>query len=166
LAQAAVTLDNSIVSERIATPATAVSLTVAPALPVATGTPVVFTALGSGSLDGLGNASPAAAYDYQFWAWLNPVDGWVIVQDYGVGSTYTLPGSTAPGEYGLGVDVRTSPHVLWDAFNSIDFFTILPAAGRPSPSMGSGAGPQGARPRFFGSAAQGSVSTPGRLAVP
>jgi hypothetical protein len=131
------------------TPATAVSITPSPALPVTTGTPVVFTAVGSGSTDGFGSDAPPSAYSYQFWVYWNDTVGWTMVQDYGVGSTYTLPGTTPPGTYGIGVDCRTSNTVLWDTFNSIDYFDVLagpirntvPALSRPAVKS---------RPRFQG----------------
>jgi hypothetical protein len=55
---------------------------------------VIFTAIGQGSSN----------YDYRFWLF----DGtWSMVQDYGNGNTWILPGSTTAGDYVIAVDVRT-----------------------------------------------------------
>ncbi len=75
------------------TPADSVTLIPTPASPVVSGNTVLFSAYGSGS---------AAPYQYRFWQ-----DG-VMVQDYGVGSTWTMPASTLPATYTITVDVRTS----------------------------------------------------------
>ena len=113
------------------TPATAVSIT--SSVPSATfGTPVTFTAGGSGSLiSGTATAAPASAYQYQFWVYLDDALGWTMVQDYSAANTYVMPGTTQPGGYGVGVDCRTSPTVLWDIYNSIDVFNVTPIAHGP-----------------------------------
>jgi hypothetical protein len=135
-------------SVRQYTPATAVSLTPTPALPVPSGTPVLFTAVGSGSVDGVTlTLAPAGAYQYQFWIYWNSSLGWTMVQDYGVGSTYTLPGSVPAGNYGIGVDCRTSPAVAWDTFNAIDFFDLTSISG-PAPSRIQTTLQPGPRPTF------------------
>ena len=120
------------------TPATAVSITPSPALPVAHGTPVTFTAVGSGSVNATTLvAAPAAAYQYQFWLYIDSNLAWTMVQDYGVGSTYSLPATIQAGTYGVGVDVRTSPTVLWDVFNALNSFnlTIRVGPGDTQPSF-------------------------------
>jgi hypothetical protein len=115
------------------TPATAVSITPSPALPVTQGTPVTFTATGSGAFfSGTANQAPASAYLYEFWVYWDDYQGWTKVQDYSTSNTYTLPGSTAAGTYGVGVNVRTNSLVDWDVFNAIDYLTILPSGGLKS----------------------------------
>ena len=59
--------------------ATGVTITSNIASPQVVGTPVVFTAAGQGS----------SGYQYRFW--LDSGTGPTIVQDYGVGSAFTLP---------------------------------------------------------------------------
>jgi hypothetical protein len=121
------------------TPATGVAITPSPALPVTVGTPVTFTAAGSGALvAGTATPAPPAAYQYQFWVYWNDYLGWTMVQDYGVGSAYVLPGTTPTGTYGLGVNVRTNPNAAYEAFNAINSFTINPAG--PGSGRGGGGG--------------------------
>ncbi len=147
LAQTAVALDSSTVTESLAPPATAVTLTPSPILPVTAGTAVVFTAVGSGSA-----GTPAAGYQYQFWKRGPGENLWTMVQDYGVGSTYTLPGSAPPGTYGVGVDVRTSLNVLWDTYTAINFFDLLAVPiQNPAPRMSGTASPKTYQ-NFLGSA--------------
>jgi hypothetical protein len=131
---------------RTYTPATAVSI--ASSLPTAAfGTPVTFTAVGSGSvLGGTATAAPASAYQYQFWVYLDDALGWTMVQDYSATNTYVMPGTTQPGGYGVGVDCRTSSTALWDTFNSIDYFVITPIAHGPSVPLTNTT----ARPKFMG----------------
>jgi len=69
----------------------------------------VFTASGIGS----------SGYQYRFW--LFDGVGWSMVQDYGVGSSWTLPGSTAAGNYTIAVDVRTSTAVYRDAVGYLSY---------------------------------------------
>jgi hypothetical protein len=40
---------------------------------------------------------------------------WSLVQDYGVGSSWTLPANTPAGNYVIDVDVRTTTTVYRDA---------------------------------------------------
>ncbi|MDA8105302.1 MAG: multicopper oxidase domain-containing protein [Nitrospiraceae bacterium] len=75
------------------TKADSVTLIPTPASPVVAGNPVLFSAYGSGS---------SVSYQYRFW------QNGVMVQDYGIGSTWTMPASTLPGTYTIIVDVRTS----------------------------------------------------------
>ncbi|MBL0210476.1 MAG: immunoglobulin domain-containing protein [Holophagaceae bacterium] len=141
------------------TPATAVSITPSPALPVPTGTAVTFTAVGSGSVAIVGGApAPAAAYQYQFWFYIDDNLGWTMVQDYGVGNSYTMPATTQPGTYGIGVDCRTSPSVLWDVFNAINIFTVTPIIG-PGGSAPSILAPRSNdRPEFNGGRASITIN--------
>jgi FtsP/CotA-like multicopper oxidase with cupredoxin domain len=84
--------------------ATGVTITPSP-LPIATPTPqhynlgtrVVFSGTGAGS---------TVAYQYRFW--LNNGATNTLVQDYGVGSSWTMPATTPLGNYVLTVDVRTT----------------------------------------------------------
>jgi hypothetical protein len=79
---------------------------------------VVFTAAGIGS----------SGYDYQFW--LNNGAGWIIVQDYGNGPTWTLPASTPLGNYTVTVYVRTSTTVTRDAYLQVGYTVrVAPATG-------------------------------------
>jgi hypothetical protein len=97
-----------------ATPATGVDITPDQPSPHTAGTPVLFTAVGQGS----------SGYQYRFWLF----DGvsWNMVQDYGVGDTWTLPGSTPAGNYTIAVDVRTSPAVYRDAVAYLPYQVVSP----------------------------------------
>jgi hypothetical protein len=55
----------------------------------------------------------SSGYQYRFWLY----DGatWSMVQDYGVGSAWSLPASTPVGNYTIAADVRTSTAVSRDA---------------------------------------------------
>ncbi|MFN8010932.1 MAG: hypothetical protein U0P81_05965 [Holophagaceae bacterium] len=145
------------------TPATAVSITPSTSLPVSRtggGWPPTFTAAGSGSLvQGTATPAPASAYQYQFWLYLDDALGWVMVRDYSTTATYTLPAIMQPGVYGIGVDVRTSSTVYFDAFNAIDYFTITPSA----PPAGGPAQPAilpSGRPAFLGGSWPGLTPEP------
>ena len=85
------------------TPATGVNITPDLPSPHPPGTAVLFTASGTGS----------SGYQYRIWLY----DGvsWSMVQDYGVGATWSLPASTPVGNYTIAVDVRTSTAVYRDA---------------------------------------------------
>ncbi len=115
------------------TPATAVTLTPSTTFPVSrTGGswPVSFTAVGSGSLvQGTATPAPPSAYDYQFWLYIDANLGWTMMQDYGGGNAWTLPVTTQPGTYAVGVDVRTSPTVRWDKFTALNFLSVVPMRG-------------------------------------
>ncbi|MGA8891062.1 MAG: hypothetical protein WB493_05800 [Anaeromyxobacteraceae bacterium] len=89
----------------VATPATGATLTPTPASPGTVGVPVVWAAVGSGSTTN-GAPTPAGAYQYRFWLF----DGvnYTMVQDYGVGSTWTWT-PPATGNYWVSVWVRSSP---------------------------------------------------------
>jgi Ca2+-binding RTX toxin-like protein len=84
-------------------PATGVTLSASFASPQVAGTPVTFGAAGQGSSN----------YEYRFW--LDGGTGPVIVQDYGVGDTWTLPAGATPGTYRVIVHVRTFFTSSWDA---------------------------------------------------
>jgi len=57
----------------------------------------MFTASGAGG---------SGSYEYRFFFY----DGatWTMVQNYGIGSSWTLPGSTPAGAYTIAVDVRSA----------------------------------------------------------
>jgi hypothetical protein len=153
LAQTAVVLQGSAVTEPL-TPATAVTITPSQPIsgsPITFTSPVTFTAVGSGSLDASSNPAPASAYQYQFWVYWNDTVGWTMMQDYGVGSSYILIASTGVN-YGIGVDVRTGPYVLWDTYNAIDFFDIIAGPTRDPGLRISEPKAQKTRPKFMGSA--------------
>jgi hypothetical protein len=97
-----------------ATPATGVDITPDQASPHPAGTAVLFTASGIGS----------SGYQYRFWLF----DGvsWSMVQDYGVGDTWSLPASTLAGNYTIGVDVRTSTVVYRDTVNYLPYEITSP----------------------------------------
>jgi hypothetical protein len=90
-------------------PATGVDITPDDPSPHPPGTAVLFTASGTGS----------SGYQYRFWLY----DGvsWSMVQDYGVGSTWSLPASTPVGNYTIAVDVRTSTAVYRDSVNYLPY---------------------------------------------
>jgi hypothetical protein len=98
------------------TPATGVTVTPSASSPHVAGTPVTFTAAGQGS----------SGYQYQFW--LNSGSGWTMVQDYGVGSSWTMPGSTPVGSYRIEVHVRTSTAVALDAWTLLSYQIVATAA--------------------------------------
>jgi hypothetical protein len=95
-------------------PATGVTLTPGAPSPQPTGTPVTFTAAGQGS----------SGYQYRFW--LDSGAGPVVVQDYGVGASWTLPGTTAAGSYRVIVHVRTMPSSAWDARAEVSYAIAAP----------------------------------------
>ena len=111
-------------------PATGVTLSADRPSPVAAGTAVKFTASGQG----------ASGYDYQFW--VDDGTGSRIVQDYGGGSVWVLPGTTPIGQYLVRVYVRTSTFVAKDASAALTYVVRVPpatgvklAAALPSPQV-------------------------------
>jgi len=112
--------------------ATGVTLTPSPGTTVVVGNSILFTAAGSGSTTTDAAAAPASAYQYQFYLWNGqlPNNNWSMIQDYGVGSTWTLPSSTPAGTYAVAVDVRTiSNSVAWDTYTYIYPITVTPSGG-------------------------------------
>ncbi|BDG03445.1 choice-of-anchor D domain-containing protein [Anaeromyxobacter oryzae] len=97
-------------------PATAVTLTASQPSPHIAGTPVVFTGIGSGS----------TGYQYRFWLYNGT--SWSMVQDYGIGSSWTMTASTSPGSYAIQVDVRTTTTVVRDAATSMSYAIVPPPA--------------------------------------
>ena len=104
-------------------PATGVTITPSP-LPIATPTPqhynlgtaVVFSGTGTGS---------TVAYQYRFW--LNNGATNTMVQDYGIGSSWTMPATTVLGNYVLTVDVRTTTtSATPDASSTLSFAIVSP----------------------------------------
>jgi len=91
--------------EVTAGPATGVTITPSQPTPHTGGTSVDFVASGQGS----------ANYDYRFWLFNGTT--WSLVQDYGNGTTWTMPAATPVGNYAIAVDVRTSALVDRDAVN-------------------------------------------------
>ncbi len=93
------------------TNASGVTLTPNLASPHTEGTGVIFTATGTGS---------TAAYLYQF------LMNGTIVQDYGVGSFWTLPASTAVGNYLIAVNVKTNgtPLAPVEAATSVNYQVV------------------------------------------
>jgi len=93
--------------------ATAVSVTPDKASPQAPGTPVVFTAAGSGG---------SGSYEYRFW--LNSGSGYAVVQNYSTLPTWTwIPSLT--GNYDVLVDVRSvGSTAVRDALNNVFFYQI------------------------------------------
>lgn len=101
-------------------PATGVTITAdrtSPALVSLSPVPTVFTAAGQGS---------TAAYQYRFSLSTNG-SAFVLVQDYGVAPSWTMPASTAVGDYSVKVDVRTSGLVDADASGTMAFQLVAPA---------------------------------------
>ena len=84
--------------EVAATPAKVVSFTPSISLPTNVGTPVTWTAVGSG-----GTMAPL---QYKFYLYTAGV-GWTLLRDYGTGNTFTWT-PTAPGTYSLQVWVRSA----------------------------------------------------------
>jgi hypothetical protein len=95
-------------------PATGVTITPDQGSPHPPGTAVLFTAEGIGS----------SGYEYRFLLY-NGVS-WSVVQEYGVGSTWSLPASTPEGNYTVSVDVRTSPAVYRDAVAYLPYQVQVP----------------------------------------
>jgi len=93
------------------TPATGVAITPNPASPGTAGAPVIFTAAGQGS----------AGYDYSFWLHDVATGIWSMVQDYGSGAQWTMPGTTAAGSYIVAANVRTSSAVNRDAVQYLTY---------------------------------------------
>lgn len=135
-------------------PATGVTLSASQPSPVVTGTAVEFTAAGQGS----------QGYEYRFWLRAMGSQDATMVQDYGVGATWTLPTTTPPGSYTVVVHVRTSPASAWDAraeasctvrvppATAVTLMPDLPApqpAGTPITFTAAGAGSSGYEYRFW-----------------
>jgi hypothetical protein len=102
-------------------PATGLSVTASPASPSLLGTPVTFTAVGSGSQGG---------YQYRFYVKNQAIGTWVLVQDYSPANTWTMAGITGAGDYVVSVDVRTTPLVWADANSQVAYTITAP----PSPA--------------------------------
>ena len=117
-------------------PATGVLVTPDQPSPQYVGNAVLFFANGLGS----------SGYQYRFW--LHDGASWSMVQDYGVGSTWSLPASTPIGSYTLAVDVRTSPAV------GRDTVTYLPyqVTSTPAPATGVDLIPNQTSPHLVGTA--------------
>ena len=90
-------------------PATGVTLTPDQGSPHPIGAAVLFTASGTGS----------SGYQYRFW--FHDGTTWNMVQDYGVGSSWSLPALTPVGNYTIAVDVRTSAAVYRDAVTYLPY---------------------------------------------
>ncbi len=107
----------SFVSYNISTvpppPATGVIVTSSLASPQVTGTAVTFNAAGQGS----------SGYQYQFQLFNGT--SWSVVQEFGIGSSWTLPANTPPGDYTLAVQVRTSSSVIMDAQSFVSYIVTL-----------------------------------------
>ena len=103
------------------TGASGVSLTPSVPSPSSAGTPVLFTAAGSGA---------TVPYQYRFWMNAGSVPNLIpanMVQDYGVGNTWTLPASTIPGTYTCSVGVRTNlSSPTPDAITSVVYVVAAP----------------------------------------
>jgi hypothetical protein len=96
-------------------PASSVSITPSVASPQLVGTPITFTALGSGG---------SGSYEYRFW--LNSGAGYAVVQGYSTLATWTWTPS-ATGNYDILVDVRNQgTSVVRDALNHVFFYQITP----------------------------------------
>jgi len=120
-------------------PATGAFITASAPGPHKAGSPVVFTATGTGS------DSP---YDYQFW--LNDGATWTMVQAYGNGSSWVMPGETPPGTYSVAVEVRTSSSVPRDANGrNYDGYVVVPAI---TPATGATITASAPSPQTFGTA--------------
>jgi FtsP/CotA-like multicopper oxidase with cupredoxin domain len=116
-------------------PATGVTLTASPPSPQLAGTAVIFTAAGQGS----------TGYQYRFW--LSPDNGttWAVVQDWGTAATWTMPATTAIGNWLVIADVRTNTGTLRDAYTWMNYAivstAVTPATGvtltasAPSPQL-------------------------------
>jgi len=112
------------------------------------GTAVIFTA-----------SAGVQGYDYRFWLYSVATSTWSMVQDYGVGSTWTLPSATVAGDYVVAVDARGNPSVTRDAVTYLSYtvsvsaatgVSLTPEAGKPNPSPAEPAG------IVFAAAGQGS----------
>jgi hypothetical protein len=90
-------------------PATGVIITPSLPSPQVSGTAVLFTANGTGS----------SGYQYQFYLYNGT--SWNMVQDYGVGSSWTLPANMPAGSYTIAVNVRTSTTVANDAVSYLAY---------------------------------------------
>ena len=115
--------------------ATGVTLTPFVASPQNSGTPVLFTAAGSGGGTG-------ATYQYRFL--LDTVE----VQPFSTAATWTMPGTTVGGDHTVAVEVSTDPApVAGQATTSVPYTIVVsPATGltvTPSPAKSSGDGDGG-----------------------
>jgi hypothetical protein len=119
-------------------PATGVSLTPSTPSPIAVGTTVTWTAVGSSSI-----SLPASAYQYRFFVSANSGSTWTMVQDYGVGSTYSWTPATIGSGYMVNVHCRTNPAVTYQVNTVVNYNVIAtlatPATGvtiTANPSVG------------------------------
>jgi hypothetical protein len=80
---------------------TGAAITVSPASPQAPGAPITFTATAT--------SPDCATPTFEFWLLPKAATGWVIVQKYGTGNTFTLDTTGAPtGPIQLSVWVRAA----------------------------------------------------------
>jgi hypothetical protein len=94
-------------------PAAAVSLTANLPAPQPIDTEITFTAAGVGS----------TGYEYRFWLWSDGVA--VVVQDWSVASTWTMPAGTEPGAYTIQADVRTNSFGLRDSYTKMAYVVSI-----------------------------------------
>jgi len=100
--------------------------------PAVAGNPVVFSA----------NAG-SPEYQYRFWLYNTSSGSWSLAQDYGVGTSWTLPVTTSAGSYMIAVDARRSQVLDRDAVTYLSYELSAPVAtsvtitpDTPSPSAG------------------------------
>jgi hypothetical protein len=98
-------------------PATGVTLTPDATSPQPAGTAIVWTAVGSGPA-----GIPQSDYRYGFY--LDDGTGFILVQDFGIGSTWTMPANTPPGTYNVAVWVRTNAVATFDAVAYVWTFIV------------------------------------------
>ncbi|HET9551543.1 MAG TPA: choice-of-anchor D domain-containing protein, partial [Anaeromyxobacteraceae bacterium] len=98
---------------------TGLSVTLTPSLPSPqlAGTAVTFTAVGQG----------ASGYRYAFWLLAPGAAAFTKVQDYDVGSSWTLPATSTPGTYQVVVHMNTVPGTLAPEARAQVAFTIVNA---------------------------------------
>jgi hypothetical protein len=111
----------TVAAPRASTPATQVSLTGSPLSTASVGTPVTFTAVGSGSTTG-GAPTAESGYDYQFFVSSDGGATWSTAQPYGSGATFVWTPNAA-GSYMVVVWVRTSATVTRDGY-AVSSYTV------------------------------------------
>jgi hypothetical protein len=97
-------------------PVSAVTVTPSRPSPEVAGTPVLFTAAGSGS----------DRYWYRYWVRSPASSSFTLVRDYDQTQTWAMPTGSAPGTYGIIVQARSNPIGDFDVQTSLTY-TLVPA---------------------------------------
>jgi len=103
-------------------PVSAVTVVADKTSPHVTGTPVTFSAVGSGG---------SGSYEFRYYLFNGTL--WSLVQDYSSTATWTLPGTTAAGTYTVAVDIRNAGSTVdRDTVTYLEYQVVA----QPAPATG------------------------------